>query len=319
MNALLFFCLSDIFLNLPNTALALHMSSENSNSAGLSKIQADYVNASLATEAENEVFSGAEEPSSFLGLMPEVVRYAKYRCSYDLPRANVNWGVQIFSNEAEAHDTHCYVKCFLRRVGLILLDTLGWDSNRLLAMFSNLRGHQNLPTNCLDALHKTGKMNGKCEPYYKMWMKIRRDCLLGFNAFFYYDVRLEELPFEKPLPLYREPGVEPYRFCSAVLQEDSADMKSPAFTLCIYLQLHYIDSYGRIDVSEIIHSFAGSDRLTARNERIIKNCAHLANAHYILGENSEEMAQQMTTCLTKNIPDDYSFVLQYWNQVMSDY
>lgn len=53
----------------------------------------------------------------------------------------------------------------------------------------------------------------------------------------------------QPLPLYREPGVEPYQFCSVALKEDTVDMKSPVFTLCIYLQLHYIDSYGRIDVS----------------------------------------------------------------------
>ncbi|XP_050326345.1 uncharacterized protein LOC126756892 [Bactrocera neohumeralis] len=319
MNALIFFCLSDIFLHLPNSALAFYTNTENSNSTALSGIQVDYVNANISKEAESEVFSDVEDPSVFPGLMPEVVRYAKHRCSRDLPRANVNWGVQIFSNEAEAHDTHCYVKCFLRRVGLIRLDTLGWDSDRLLAMLWNLRGHQNLSTNCLDALYKTGEMNGKCEPYYEMWMKLRQDCELGFNSLFYYDVRLEQLPFEEPLPLYREPGVEPYRFCSAVLKEDTVDMKSPVFALCIYSQLHYIDSYGRIDASEIIHSFAGSARLTAHNGRVIRNCAHLANAYFLQGKNSEEMAQQMTTCLTKNIPDDYSFVLQYWNQVICDY
>uniref|UniRef100_A0A0K8W4W9 Odorant-binding protein n=1 Tax=Bactrocera latifrons TaxID=174628 RepID=A0A0K8W4W9_BACLA len=319
MNVLIFLCLSDIFLNLPSSSLAFDVNCETSNSAVLSGIQEDYVNATVSKEAESDVFSGAKEPSFFPGLMPEVVRYAKHRCSHDLPNANVNWGVQIFSNEAEAHDTHCYVKCFLRRVGLIQLHTLGWDTDRLLAMLANLRGHQNLPTNCLDSLCKTGTMNGKCEPYYEMWMKIRQDCQFGFNAFFYYDVRLEELPFEEPLPLYREPGVEPYRFCSAVLKEDSVDMKSPQFSLCIYSQLHYIDSYGRIDASEIIHSFTGSAHLTAHNERVIRNCAHLANSHFILGQNSEEMAQHMTTCLTKKIPDDYSFVLQYWNQVMRDY
>ncbi|XP_069962109.1 uncharacterized protein [Bactrocera oleae] len=305
MNALIFFCLSDIFLNIPKTALAFN-NSEDSYSEDL-------------TEAEGNDFSGAETPGIFPGLIPEVVRYAKHRCSHDLPRANVNWGAQIFSNEAEAHDTHCYVKCFLRRVGLIRLKKLGWDSNRLGAMFWNLRGHQNFPPNCFNALYSSDEMNGKCEPYYQVWIKILRDCQLGFNSFFYYDVRLEDLSFEIPLPLYREPGVEPYQFCSVALKEDTVDMKSPVFTLCIYLQLHYIDSYGRIDSSEIIHSFAGSGRLTTHNERVIRKCAQHANAYFMHGENSKEMAQQMTTCLTKNVPDDYSFVLQYWNQVMRDY
>lgn len=113
MNALIFFCLSDIFLNIPKTALAFN-NSEDSYSEDL-------------TEAEGNEFSSAETPGIFPGLIPEVVRYAKHRCSHDLPRANVNWGAQIFSNEAEAHDTHCYVKCFLRRVGLIRLKKLGWD------------------------------------------------------------------------------------------------------------------------------------------------------------------------------------------------
>lgn len=53
----------------------------------------------------------------------------------------------------------------------------------------------------------------------------------------------------QPLPLYREPGVHPFKFCSLVLKEDIVDMKSPVFALCIYLQLHYFDGYGRIDVS----------------------------------------------------------------------
>lgn len=127
MNALIFICISDIFLNIINIALAFYMISEDSNSAALRKIQDHYVHKSPSNEAEGDAFNGAEEPVFFSGLMPEDVRYAKRRCSNALPKANVNWGAQIFSNDAEKHETHCYVKCFLRRVGLIRLDTLGWD------------------------------------------------------------------------------------------------------------------------------------------------------------------------------------------------
>uniref|UniRef100_A0A0A1XQI6 37 kDa salivary gland allergen Aed a 2 n=1 Tax=Zeugodacus cucurbitae TaxID=28588 RepID=A0A0A1XQI6_ZEUCU len=313
MNALIFIYISYIFLNLNNIALALYIINKDLKDDRALGEEREYKTTSP--------FDGAEVLQLFPGLMPEEVRYAKHRCSHELPKANVNWGAQIFSNEAEVRDTQCYVKCFLRRVGLIRLDTLGWDFYRVGAMFYNIiQRNQSFPENCLAALVMADdEMNGECEPYYNTWIKLFQNCRLAFNYFFYYDVELEELAFEKPLPLYREPGIEPFQFCSAVLRAETIDMESPDFAFCIYLQLHYFDSYGRIDTSEIIHSFAGSDRLTAFNENVIKSCAHLANAHYINGQNTKEMAQQMTTCLTKNASEDYSFVLQYWNQVMRDY
>ncbi|KAL5285372.1 Obp83g family protein [Megaselia abdita] len=207
-------------------------------------------------------------------ITPDDVRHANQYC---YKTSDLNY--QLNGNKsADNKDTHCFVKCFLKRTGLINLTTLGVDEKKF--------NHQNQKSSG-NYVRFQKTLDGSCKPYYNEWIQaIQGEGRLWISSSFYFDKKDEE-DFNMKYPFITKPiGSSAFDICLKRKFLENID-----FILCLFSYLRFFDAYGRIDRHEIMKTF----NKCSKNGSKLQKCIHHGNSYFNRGP--ETMASKLRSCL----------------------
>ncbi|XP_055907715.1 uncharacterized protein LOC129942694 [Eupeodes corollae] len=242
------------------------------------------------------------------GLTPEDVRFATLRCqndSTDDPAMRLQWSLRMFPDN---HETHCYVKCLLSKLGLINLEYRGLDGQKFIQPLEN----QDIDISDECFSHLDDKLSGTCESYYRKWMDMRAACKEFFYISLFEDPREVDKFNKMNVTQSKNFGETASEFCSKdITLSESRELTSEQ-TLgddilsifkcelaCIFRHIRYFDIYGRIDKNEIIRSFKEANSDSKANLQVISKCAHRSNSLYPFGPC--QMAYELYQCFIKKV------------------
>nr|ALZ41680.1 odorant binding protein 18 [Liriomyza sativae] len=279
---------------------------------------------------ELNVVGAQEVDTKQIFLFPDDVRFAKRRCEEEFARNNTflleKWRKHEYPDQRE---THCFIKCYLRRLGLVNLLTRGLDNDKLYQLWENI----DLETseNCLANLELEFDLNDLCVSYYKKWLRLRQKCEQEVQKLFYELGPNYEYPMKYQLPskAFEMSAIE---FCESLdtmekntvaEMTQSVNVESEQFQCkfgCIYKRFHYFDAYDRLDESEIIRSFLEVANISESNLLAIKHCIHQAQMLYTgLERGYCNMAYVLHKCLTNRFGKQFKIVTINRNKLSKQY
>ncbi|XP_055850961.1 uncharacterized protein LOC129915444 [Episyrphus balteatus] len=206
------------------------------------------------------------------------------------------------------HETHCYVKCLLNKLGLINLKYRGLDGNKFIQPLESQ--DMEISEECFS--HLEDILSGTCESYYRKWMNLRTSCKEFFYISLFEDPREVEKFNSENITQSKKLGETATEFCSKGLACSESRELTSEQTLgddmlsvfkcelaCIFRHIRYFDVYGRVDKNEIFRSFEEASSNSKSNIQIVSKCVHRANSLYPFGPC--QMAYELYQCFMKKV------------------
>lgn len=245
------------------------------------------------------LFMSSIESGSFT---PEDAAFAFQRCR-NISNANTDlkemWAFWKFPDKKE---THCYVKCFLEKLGLIDLVSRGLDANKIFQQIdeNDLSTEESDFWDILEV-----DLSGTCKSYYTKWMQMNERFPHIFRKAFYGSEKDIKYFYQANPYGAKRRGMTAIDFCISSSQtENDNDYNAPSepqcYWECVFIHFRYFDAYGRVDRNEVVSSFKDYDgNVASSNLEDINACVHQSNEEYSLGWC--QVANALYNCLISRI------------------
>ncbi|KAM7360552.1 uncharacterized protein ACRADG_006098 [Cochliomyia hominivorax] len=237
------------------------------------------------------------------------MRFARLRCLQEFPMADI-------ANFSDTTETHCFMHCYLYKMGLMNLTTRGLNSEKFIGIWEHIE-EAFLEDTCMDRFDFSEALNGTCFDSYRKLMEFRSNCLELFDYTFNTNStwRSENPKFGKKV------GQSATEYCDLIDEEnitskETSQNKEVSLLSqyqnklkCIFENIHYLDAYGRVDEYEIILSYQEASEYSVQSEADIKTCCHRANSKY-QQNNLGNAVLELQKCLKAQNASVYEKVLK---------
>ncbi|XP_065367967.1 uncharacterized protein LOC135960575 [Calliphora vicina] len=255
----------------------------------------------LAISVDSNHCQESMELTNF-SLSDSLIRHARLRCLEQYPQADT-------VNYSDTHETHCFLQCFLYKMGLMDLKTRGLNSKKFIDIWEKIEEAFEEDT-CLERFDFSEPLNGNCTDCYRKLMEFRSNCLELFEYFFTTNSTWKT---ENSINS-KEIGQSATEFCDfidgenivareATSQDEEVSLLSQYKNKlkCIFHNIHYLDAYGRVDESEINLSYLEANEDFPESRAVIHNCSHRANTKYHKYD-AGNMVLELQKCLKAQSP-----------------
>ncbi|TMW53292.1 hypothetical protein DOY81_001592 [Sarcophaga bullata] len=246
------------------------------------------------------------------------VRHSRLRCMQRYPLADAD-------NYSDNAETHCFLQCFLYRMGLMDLATRGLDSRKFIDIWERIDEAFEEDA-CMERFYFNEPLAGNCSDTYRKLMEFRNNCLELFDYTFSSNSTWKSEDSKST----KKVGQSATEFCDTLEVNDNVEAKESSEEddvtllsqymkklICIFENIHYLDAYGRVDQSEIIMSYKEAQEDSVETRSIITICSHRANTKF-QQHHYGHMVLELQKCLKSKSPI-YGKVYQLRDELSRQY